>query len=345
MIMATKNIKPILGHLLFWLIIMLTYAISAWGYRDNFAQAMLFEFLFLPVRLVAVYVNWFLLVPNYLYKNRIVYYLLLLVALLFITATAQRYFSIYWAYPRFFPDWSNYPVNPFEFFRIVQNLVIILSPVAFSTGIKIFLDWYDQKNKAKQLEVEKTEAELKYLKSQINPHFLFNALNSIYGLSLENSKKVPKLLLRLSDFLSYSLYESSTPIISLEKEIALIKNYIALEVERYEDRVKVHWKVPEVFAPEIEIPPLLFIPLVENAFKHGVKEAMEKAEVWISLHQTNNQLVFKVENTIVKNIENNQEGIGLINLNKRLNILYPNRHELHTGIDNQKFTAILNLQI
>lgn len=338
-------LKQVLGHLLFWVLVMLTYAISEWGYRDNFAQAMLFEFVYLPPRLIAVYVNWFILIPRLLYQNRIFGYLCFLILLLFVLAAAQRYFTIYWAYPKFFPEWNYQNWNPFEFFRIVQNLVLILAPVAFSTGIKIFLDWFDQKNKAQQLEVEKTEAELKYLKSQVNPHFLFNALNSIYGLSLEKSNKVPKLLLRLSDFLSYSLYESSTSNISLKKEIDLINNYIALEKERYEDKVNIEWNIQKGLPDEVEIAPLLLIPLVENAFKHGVKEATEKAAVWINLAQRENQLLFEVRNTVPERLENTGKGIGLKNLKKRLAILYPGRHELHVGKSKEGFSAKLVLEI
>ena len=342
--MMRNNLQNLLGHLFFWILVMLTYAISEWGYRDNFAQAMLFELVFLPSRLIAVYINWFVLIPRLLYQNRIFQYLLFLLLLLFVLATAQRYLTIYWAYPRFFPDW-NYQKNPLVFFRIVQNLVLILAPVAFSIGIKIFMDWFDQKNKARQLEVEKTEAELKYLKSQINPHFLFNALNSIYGLSLEQSAKVPRLLLRLSDFLSYSLYESATPYISLKKEINLIKNYIALEQERYEDKVEVNWMVQEGLPLDLEIAPLLFIPLIENAFKHGVKKATNQAKVWIHLSLDGKRLVFDVKNSIPTGLESQAEGIGLANLKKRLAILYPEKHELDIKEDGGYFLANLTLKL
>ena len=117
---------------------MLTYAASEWGYRNNFQEAMIFELLYLPIRMIAVYVNWYVLIPKWLYQNKILAYLLSLISLLFLLAIAQRFLNVYWGYPNFFPDWFKKPIEVWTFFRIVQNLVIIASPVAFSTGIKFF---------------------------------------------------------------------------------------------------------------------------------------------------------------------------------------------------------------
>ncbi len=345
--MTSKKLKAIAGHILFWLIIMLTYAISEWGYRDNFAQAMLFEMVYLPVRLIAVYVNWFVLIPRLLYQQRIATYLSTIFALLLILAIAQRFLTIYWAYPVFFPDWNANPPQAMVFFRIVQTLVIIVSPVAFSTGIKLFIDWYHQRNQARQLAQEKVEAELKYLRSQVNPHFLFNTLNNLYGLSLEKSDKVPKLLLKLSDLLSFSLYESSVRQIPVSKELQLIRDFIALEKERYEDRVTIHWQINDATLGDSQIAPLLLMPLVENAFKHGVREESEQATVSISLKREGSTLVFKVINTMPSPGDQvfPDEGIGLTNLQRRLEILYPGAYRLDAKPVKDHFVATLKLNL
>ena len=325
---------------------MLTYAVSEWGYRDNFGEAILFELVFLPVRLVAVYVNWYILIPKWLYQNRILQYLLLLFALLFALAIVQRYITLYWAYPVFFPDWlaDAVVIDPLIFFRIVQNVVIISAPVAFSIGIKIFMDWYDEKNRAKQLAIEKREAELNYLKSQINPHFLFNTLNNLYGLSIEQSQKVPNLILKLSDFLNYSLYEAKAEKISVGKEIKLVKDFVALESERYENRVAINWDIDDTIFDE-KIAPLLFIPLVENAFKHGVREELYRAMVDLKLEEENSYLVFSVKNSLPQyESEKSVAGIGLNNLKRRLDLLYPNNYELKTKQEKESFLAILKLK-
>lgn len=339
------QIKHFLAHVIFWLVIMLTYAASEWGYRNNFQEAMIFEFLYLPVRLIAVYVNWYVLIPIFLYKNRIIKYVFSLLGLLFVLAIAQRFLNVYWGYPLFFPDWFRKPIEVWVFFRIVQNLVIIASPVAFSTGIKLFSDWYQQKNKARQLEIEKRAAELKYLKAQINPHFLFNTLNNLYGLSLEESKKVPQLILKLSDLLSYSLYESGVEQTEIWKEIKLINDFIALEKERYEGRITINWKVGADVNQNGKIAPLLLMPLVENAFKHGVRAAIETTKIDLFLGREGFFLIFKIENSIpVVAAEKTPNGIGLKNLKRRLALLYPNQHSLETIAAAKQFTAILKIQ-
>lgn len=337
--------KSIIGHVLFWCIIMLTYAVSEWGYRDNFKEAMLFEWLFLPIRVVAVYLNWFLLIPKLLYQNKIIRYLIILTLALFIFATIQRYAAVHYIYPTYFPDWTFNTKSPLQFFRIIQYLVLIAPPVAFSTGIKLFIDWNRQKNRSKQLEIEKRNAELKYLKSQINPHFLFNTLNNLYGLSTENSKKVPSLIVKLSDFLSYSLYESDVDQTKVSKEIKMIKDFVDLESERYEERVKVDWKLDESLYEE-EIASLLFMPLVENAFKHGVREETKQATVNIQLNRADQWLVFQVQNTLSSEEETtNSSGIGLANLRRRLELLYPDKHQLTIDKGEIYFTAILKIAL
>lgn len=345
-IFSKMKLKAFLAHILFWLVIMLTYAASEWGYRNNFQQALQFELLYLPIRMIAAYVNWYILIPRWLYKNKISTYLLTLLIFLIFLSIAQRYLNVYWGYPTFFPDWFKKPLEFWVFFRIIQNLVIIASPVAFSTGIKLFMDWYQQKNKAKQLEIEKRAAELKYLKAQINPHFLFNTLNNLYGLSLEQSKKVPQLILKLSDLLSYSLYESAVERIAIRKEIKLINDFIALEKERYEGRLKIDWTIAKKVDREWEIAPLLLMPLVENAFKHGVKENIEQTIISLDLNKERQFLVFKVSNTVPKTIDEKlPNGIGLKNLKRRLDLLYPNQHQLETFQEGNQFNALLKLKI
>lgn len=339
-------LKHIIAHIAFWLVLMLTYAASEWGYRNNFQEAMVFEFLYLPIRMIAVYVNWYVLIPIFLYKNKIWGYLFNLLGLLFLLAIAQRFLNVYWGYPNFFSDWFNKPIEVWVFFRIIQNLVILASPVAFSTGIKFFMDWYEQKNKANQLAMEKRAAELKYLKAQINPHFLFNTLNNLYGLSLENSQKVPQLILKLSDFLSYSLYDSAVEKLPLRKEIKLITDFIDLEKERYEGRLELDWQIDTRVDQELAIAPLLLMPLVENAFKHGVKENIAQTKISIHLVQIINELQFKIINTVpAQKSEQRPNGIGLKNLKRRLDLLYPNKYQLEIKPTKQQFTAILKLQI
>lgn len=308
----------------------------------SLGDAILFELIYLPVRLFAVYVNWFLLIPRLLYRGKITLYVTLLALLLVGSAVAQRFFTLYWAYPVFFPEYVRSPINPFEFIRVVQSVVVIASSVAFATGIKIFIDWYEERIRNRKLALEKREAELKYLKAQINPHFLFNALNNIYGLALERSKNVPRLILKLSELLSFSIYESSSEYISLKQEIELIEGYIELERSRYEGKVDIRFDIATDLDPELNIGPLLLMPLVENAFKFC--DTLEDTPyVYFSMRVKGEKLYFSSENSMVNPVLESAEGIGLKNLKRRLQLLYPDQYNLR--IDRRQNAFVANLQI
>jgi len=324
---------------------MIAFAISEWGYRQSFGDAIIFELLFLPSRLIAVYVNWFLLIPKYLYKNKFVKYFVFLCLLLIIVGIAHRYFVLYWGYPKYFPDWvTNASIEPLNFSRLVQSILIIVSPVAFTTGFKLFLNWFQNRKETEALRQEKTDAELKFLKSQTNPHFLFNTLNSIYGLALEKSEKTPSLILKLSDILSYTLYESNVDKIPLIKELTLIENIISLEKERYEKRVTVTYKV-DGNIDDIEIPPLILVPFIENAFKHGLKNEIKKGWINILVKTEEDLLSFSVENSYTEVEEHNEKrGLGLENVSRRLDLIYGEDKDLKIHRDRNIFSVDLTIK-
>ena len=334
-----------LYHALFWIVYTLVFAISEWGYSNSMEKAIIFELLFLPSRVIVVYFNWFFLIPRYIYNNKIVHYALNIMCFIVVVAILQRVFILYYGYPQFFPEWmEGQEIVIFRISGLAQNILIIFSPVAFTTGWKLFQDWKEKEKQSEALKLEKTETELKYLKSQINPHFLFNTLNNIYGLSLENSKKVPNLILKLSDFLSFSLYETNEKLIPLTKEIDLIKNFIDLQTSRFEDRVHVSMSFPNNIE-NLSIPPMIFIPFVENAFKHSLKNETQKASVDIELKLENNMIVFVVENSKQKmdDISTQKGGLGLINITRRLDLLYKENYVLQI-IDDEK-TYKIHLKI
>lgn len=336
--------KEFFGHLLFWVVLTLTYAISDWGHMPSLGDAILFELIYLPIRLFAVYINWYLLIPRLLYRGQIIVYVTSLVLLLMGSAVTQRFFTLYWAYPVFFPEYVSAPLNPFEFIRVVQSVVVIASSVAFATGIKIFLDWYEERNRNRKLALEKREAELKYLKAQINPHFLFNALNNIYGLALERSKNVPRLILKLSELLSFSIYESSSEYITLKQEIELIESYIELERSRYEGKVHIKFDIADDLNPKMKIGPLLLMPLVENAFKFC--DTLEDTRyVHFSMNVEGMVLCFSSKNSMVNPVQESADGIGLKNLKRRLQLLHPDQHTLTIDRRPGAFNVILQIPV
>jgi len=189
--------------------------------------------------------------------------------------------------------------------------------------IKHVYDYRKLIQAAQQLRIEKQEAELNYLKSQTNPHFLFNTLNNIYSLSRDKSDLAPESILRLSKILRFMLYETSGEYIAIEQELKIISDYIALEKLRYDESLRVNFNY-DIEDMKQALPPLLLIPLVENAFKHGVSETRHQPFVDIHLSVNKRQLWFVVKNSSEENNAEEQvkENIGLTNLRRQLQLLY-----------------------
>jgi len=179
------------------------------------------------------------------------------------------------------------------------------------------------KQATQQLRIEKQQAELNYLKSQTNPHFLFNTLNNIYSLSRDKSDAAPESILRLSKILRYMLYEAGGPYIAIEQELKIIGDYISLEKLRYDDSLRINFNY-DVEDMNQALPPLLLMPLVENAFKHGVSETRDRPFVDIHLSIARRQLTFLVRNSMeeIAGNGNVKENIGLSNLRRQLELLY-----------------------
>ena len=178
-----------------------------------------------------------------------------------------------------------------------------------------------------QFREEKFQSEIDQLKNQLNPHFFFNTLNNLYSLSLTEPEKMPKLLLKLSDLMRYTIYKGKEYRITLGEELAYIKNYIALQEIRFKNEPKIVLK-ENIINRESRIPPLLFIVLVENAFKHGVEKIEDEAFVKIEVKENGEQIVFSIENNFEPSEDVAEKGIGLDNLKRRLNLEYLGQNTL-----------------
>lgn len=342
-------LKPIICHLLFWFLIMGLGIATIYPYYQDLGIAIIDRAIFLPVWWIGTYLNWWVLMPKWLAKGQLRTYIGLLALLILLLTIIQRYLCLYWFYPNYL--WENPPnpadLHPFLPAKFIQFGAFIALPILSAIGVRLLMNWYQESYQAKQIIAQQQAAELTYLKAQINPHFLFNTLNNLYGLSLEESKKVPGLILKLSDILSYSLYESSADRISLYKEVKLIEDFITLEQERYGNRMNVEFIKAEELDETIEIAPLLLIPLVENAFKHGVKEATEAIPIRIYLGQSEQSLVFEVNNQVPDSppvVRLAKQGLGLKNLERRLELLYPRQHSLTAERRGDLFFAKLKLE-
>jgi len=176
------------------------------------------------------------------------------------------------------------------------------------------------------LKNEKAKTELMLLKSQVNPHFFFNMLNNLYGLVGKDAEKAQELILKLSDMMRYSIYEGEKDLVTLKEEVFYLKNYIELHKMRYHKKIAIHFNCQIV--EDYKVMPLLFIILLENAFKHGVERLRNDAYVNVNMITSENEIQFTVENNFDSSEKVEESGIGLKNLKRRLELVYPNKHKL-----------------
>lgn len=215
---------------------------------------------------------------------------------------------------------------------------------ASATIIRFFKLWTIKQRAWMQVQQEKVVAELQLLKAQVHPHFLFNTLNNIYSFSLENSPQTPGMILKLSSLLSYMLYDCRAEEVPLEKEVEIMKNYIDLERERYGNKIEISWSV-EGNLKDILIAPLLMLPFLENAFKHGASEQIEKPWLGVDISVRNDTLRCKIANSKNEYVPYSSSGIGVNNVKKRLEFIYPGKHELKMNDEGVFFVVSLLVRL
>ncbi|CAM1362134.1 putative two-component system sensor protein, no kinase domain [Tenacibaculum sediminilitoris] len=193
-----------------------------------------------------------------------------------------------------------------------------------------------------RLKNEKTKTELMHLKSQVNPHFFFNTLNNLYGLVGKDAKKAQELILKLSDMMRYSVYDGEKDTVLLSEEVTYLQNYIELHKMRYHKAIDIQFNI-DIADNDYKVMPLLFIILLENAFKHGVENLRKNAYVHLNLTAHQNAINFEIENNFDATEESLEEGIGLQNLKRRLELMYPKNHTLTTSKTDGIYHAKLNI--
>ncbi len=236
-------------------------------------------------------------------------------------------------------------VSIFNFSSLVYHSFSLLFVVGIAMALKLFGRQFKSQLRELELQKEKTESELKYLKGQINPHFLFNTLNNIYSLARNKSNHTPDVILKLSKLMRFMLHEASSPTILLRDELALIEDYISLEKLRYTDRLKIEF-ITTLDNPNQQIAPLLLIHFVENAFKHGAGESRFESTISIKIALKKGILHARIDNTVGEMLHTKEENgnIGLTNVKKQLALLYP-EHKLIIGNDGKRFNVELTIPL
>ncbi len=244
------------------------------------------------------------------------------------------------------PEVNERPRPPYRQFHIYNYTIMTLLITGFSLGMSVLDKLALNEKQRKELEKEKLNSELAFLKNQVSPHFFFNTLNNIYSLITINTTNAQQSVLKLSKLMRYLLYESEQGKTQLSQEIDFMNNYIDLMKLRLSEKVKLNVSFPKDFN-DLLIPPLLFIPFIENAFKHGITYR-EKSFIDISMEVTDNTILFLCNNSLAKTTEelvNQYPGIGLENIKKRLSLLFPGRHQLKINQTKQSFDVFLKINI
>lgn len=288
---------------------------------------------------VSVYINIMVLIPKLLSLSRYLsYFLSLLMTVAFFSWVNLILFSSLIDY--ILPGY--YFISYFDYDDLLK---IFAAFTVITTLLELSKAWFRLAEASKRitlLEKERTEAELNWLKNQINPHFLFNSLNSLYSLVMTRSDSASSYVLKLSEFLRYSLYETSAPLVSLEKELESISSFIEIQKLRLGNNATVQFSVTGDPSGKL-IAPLLFLPVIENTFKHGIKPGDEKSQINISIEIYIGSILLKTENPAFSresDIQNKTSGIGLVNLRKRLQRLYP-EYALEVEQEKDKFKVEL----
>ena len=273
--------------------------------------------------------------PKYYQKQKLIYFILSILLTLLLAFAIEEFVLEQIFFPKHRGAYlSSFIDTIFDAFPIITIFV----------GFKIFRDLYSNRVEVQNLKKKMYKSELEFLKSQINPHFLFNSLNNLYSYALDNSPKTPEIILQISSLLRYMLYECKETKVPLNKELEYLSNFIELQELQIEDRGKINYITKGNFN-NIQIAPLIFIILVENCFKHSTDSQSDKIEIYIKIELNNNNLIFSCKNTYsekpLKSII--PGGIGLNNLKARLDLLYPNSYNFEINKDFKYYEVTLTI--
>jgi sensor histidine kinase YesM len=338
--------KQSLAHLLFWIGVLLFFTLVL-GVNNNLDSNVLYFSMFLmPVTIATTYTSIYKLIPDYLIPKHYYHFSLYSLYTLIISIFGIL-FSIFIAYAYFTNIENNSLSNigKSALFIIACIYLVVILVSAFKL-LKINLKQSKENAKLEAIILEAKlklkEQELKYLKMQIHPHFLFNTLNTMYGFAIKKADETPEMILKLSNLLDYLLYQVDKPFVSLTDEIHHIEDYISLEKMRFADTLNVNF-TKHIHSSSIKVAPMIFIPFVENSFKHGtIIDGVLTIDV--NVETKPNSILFTIKNSYSKDSEYN-EGIGLENIKKRLELLYPNRYKLQILNNDKEFSVNLQLQL
>jgi|TARA_B110000503_G_scaffold108035_1_gene161466 two-component system, LytTR family, sensor kinase len=337
---------PIHAQIYFWLAYF-AFNVTRWGlFYQDYAYSLKSNLIGFPIHIILCYLFIFIFLPK-LFQGKAFEFFSLITLSLSIAFLLKFQLTVSLLNEDLLPEYAGITSN-ITFDYIIQTVLGEVYVITFVSCIKLVIDWTKQKELLLNSNKVLLENELKYLRSQIQPHFFFNTLNNLYSLTIDKSDKAPDLILKLSDLMKYFLYETGKEYQTLRNEIKHIKDYIYIEKLRYNEELKVTFNVRGAVKKTM-IRPLLLIPLVENAFKHGARNSKKNSYITIDLKIDSSEINFKVENSFLKStkpIKAQIGGIGLANIKKRLEINYGKENfSLDTYEEKNKYIAELKVKL
>ena len=340
-----KNKKVTLfSHLIVWFTLFSIPYVLSYGLEEEINRVISRFWIPLFFYAILFYTNYFVLIDRFLFKNQTIKYILINGAIIMVFLTIKSQIDALFFTDIIRKSSSNTSVGPPFKMIIYVQMLSYLAPVLFSAAIKTTKRLIKTEAQRKEATNSKLESELQHLHYQLQPHFFFNSLNNIYSMVDISPEQAKKSIHSLSKLMRYMLYETNMDVLPLSKEIDFMKKYIDLMKLRVSDKTEVSYNFPEE-ETGIKIAPLLFISLIENAFKHGVSATKES---YINISMTSNEktVQFAIENDNFpkKTDDKSGSGIGLQNVEKRLQLLYPNKHSFNTRIVNNRFLIDLKIE-
>jgi len=341
--------KYLYYHALYWTLNVLFFTLVFWSNNNytDFLVRLHENAAFLPGGMIFTYLSVNYLIPKYFFRNKIRTYVLLQVMVLLIYPFFSNVIVTFYVAPVIHHTSQSYNFYN-NFLSIILILVFDITPLAGIKFLKQLRITAVQseiiKNDKLEAELKLREAELKLLKSQIHPHFLFNTLNNLYSLSVQKSEKTSEVIIKVADLLNYIIYDCRSEKVSLEKELEFINSYIELERLRYDENLKITVSITGDFQGRF-IAPMILHSFIENSFKHGAHKTTGSPWIDICLAIDSKKLNFKVTNSKNNNTELSNSGIGIENTKKRLELIYPEKHLLVMNEKPDSYSILLEIQL
>lgn len=343
--------RTVLFHILFW-VGYFSFNSVRWGhYFGDYIYSIKSNLVEFPIHIILVYFNLYWLVPRLLSKKKYLFYVLSLFGATLAFSLVKILLTYGLVTTNIWPESAKPETDLFGLSYIITVFIGELYIIGLTAAIKLTIDHIRERDAQRELEKNSLETELAYLKSQIQPHFFFNTLNSLYALTLEKSDLAPNTILKLSNLMSFVIYRAKADEVTLMETVTHMKNYIELEKIRFGIRLQVDFEITGKLDDK-KIPPLILSPFVENSMKHGGESPEGSFDIWIKLNVEEDKLHFQVHNWLKdyqdsKEVQrlNKSEGIGLQNTIRRLKLLYQNKYQLDISQDGQKHMVNLVLPL